>query len=469
MKYKKYLIQTKENHDEQRYHFAQKVSIVRVVRGLIFLFLFFIVNDVFSQTLNLERARELALANSRSLARYEMAIRSSILDEKSQLYSMLPQISAGYNASAEYFQDWEFVNPIENLSAGASFSISQVIFQGGKSFIQKAINEIGTESVKIEAREAYFTVLDTIDNAYYAVLEAKAALEDRETSLKAAELGLSIAEIRYKSGMITQGDYLEALAGKETSENSLNQARRDLTIRMSRFKTLTGIPDNAELEQIDFKEYENIILHLAGISDEQADTLYETFWEIISSSNLSLAKAALDNKIAERRFTLSKRDYTPTIRATVFSTGLSFLPSFKAASSGGISISGNIPIDFWVLNNRNEQSRINYERSLLAYEDAEISMEQNLQTALFNLFSQAGTVLSSRRTLEYTERRFEFVMQRYRLSQASVSDLNDATSSFITSRNRLNSASYSFLQGLSALRSMCALDDEGKLLELLLR
>ena len=454
------------NYSEQRYNFEQKV---RIFRGLIILFLFFISYNIFSQTINLEQARELALANSRSLARYEMAIRSSILDERSQLYSMLPQLSAGYSASANYLKDWEFVNPIDNIAAGATFSISQVIFRGGKSFIEKAISAIGTESVKLEAREAYFTVLDSIDNAYYAVLEAKATLEDRETSLKASVLGLSIAEIRYSSGMITQGDYLEALSGKETSENSFNQARRDLTSRMSRFKTLTGITDNVELEQIVFDEYENLILHLAGISDEQADALFENFWEIITASNLSLAKAALDNKAAEKRFTLSKRDYLPTIRATVFSTGLSFLPSFKAASTGGISITGDIPIDFWVLKNRNEQSRISYERSLLAYEDIEISIEQNLQAALFNLFSQAGTVLSSRRSLEYTERRFEFVMQRYRLLQASVSELNDATSAFITSHNRLNSASYSFLQGLSTLRSMCALDDEEKLLELLLR
>ena len=436
---------------------------------IFFLFFIFVNTCIFAQAINLEQARELALANSRSLARYEMAIRSSILDERNQLYSMLPQVSAGYSASANYLKDWEFVNPIDTLSVGANLSISQVIFQGGKSFIQRAINAIGTESVKLEARSEYFNVLDSIDNAYYAVLEATAALEAMATSLEAAVLGLSVAEIRHKSGMITQGDYLEALADKETSEHSLNQARRNLTTCMNRFKTLTGITETFELEEIVFDDYENLLLHLANISDEQADSLFDELWKIISSSNLTLAKAGLDNKIAERNFTLSKRDYSPTIRATIFSTGLSFLPEYNAASSGGFSITGEIPVDFWVLGNRTKQRRLTYERSLLAYEDAEIKMEENLQTALFNLLSQAGSVLSSRRSLEYTERRFEFVMQRYRLLQASVSELSDATSSFLTSRNRFNSASYSFLQGLSALRSMCALDDEGKLLELLLR
>ena len=431
--------------------------------------LFFSCLGAYAQTINLEQARELALVNSRSLARYEMSIRSSLLDEQNHLFSMLPQLSAGYSASVNFLREWAFLNPIDNYSVGASFSISQIIFRGGKSFIERAINAIGTESIRLEARAEYFNVLDSVDKSYYALLEAIAALEAEEALLQAAVLSLSIAEIRHSSGMINQGDYLEALASKETSENSLNQKRRNLTICMNRFKLLTGITENVTPEHIVFDKYENLIRRLAEITDEQADLLFGELWEIIVSYNISLAKAALDNKIAERRFTLTKRDYTPTIRATVFSTGMTFLPSFRASSDSGISITGNIPIDFWVLNNRNKQSRITYERSLLAYEDAEISLEQNLQAALFDLFSQAGTVLSSRRSLEYTERRFQYIMERYRLLQSSVSDLNEATASFISSRNRLNSATYSFLQGLSTLRSMCALDDEDRLLEILLK
>ena len=48
----------------------------------------------FAEIINLEQARILALANSRSLAKYNMAIRSSVLDEKNHLFSMLPSLSA---------------------------------------------------------------------------------------------------------------------------------------------------------------------------------------------------------------------------------------------------------------------------------------------------------------------------------------------------------------------------------------
>ena len=441
------------------------------MKKIYFLFLFLFSGlALFAQTLNLEQARVLALANSRSLARYELAIRSSVLDERNQLYAMLPSVSARYDASMNYLRDWDFVNPVDTFSSGANFSITQIIFQGGKSFIQKAISSIATESVRKDALAEYFNVVDAVDSAYYAVLEAAAAMEAEEASLETAALSLSIAEIRNSSGMINQGDYLKALADKEARENSYNQARRNLTLCQAKLRSLTGLAENAELEQIDFDVYEDVLLRLSGISDEEADALYEEFWKLLAASNPSLAKAALNSQRADKNLTLAKRDFAPTLSATVFSTGLNYSTAngFNTTSSGGVSISGSIPVDFWVISNKIEKSSIARDSAALDYISAESSLETDLQSALLNAFAQAGSVLSSRRSLEYTERHFEFVMERYRLSQSSVSDLSEATSLFITSRNTNIRARYGFLQSLSRLRSLCALDDEEQLIKMLL-
>ena len=427
--------------------------------------------SLFGQTVNLEQARTLALANSRSLARYELAIRSSVLDERNQLYSMLPTVSAEYRASMNYLRGgMEFVSPADTFTMGMAFSITQIIFQGGKSFIQKAISSIATESVRKDALAEYFNVLDSVDNAYYAVLEASAALEAEESSLQAAVLGLSIAEVRQAGGMINQGDYLKALADMETRTNSRNQARRNLALSLTRFRSLTGITETVEFEQIDFSAYENVLAFLSAISDEEADALFEDFWEKMASSNPSLAKAVLSRERAEKNHTLTLREYSPTISATIFSTDINWNPNNDPAvsGSGGISIRGTIPVDFWVLANRVEKSRIARDSALIDYANAESSLEQELQNALLNIFAQAGSVLSSRRSLEYSKNHFDYVMERYRLSQSSVSELTDASTLYITARNSQIRASYSFLQSLSRLRSLCALDDEDRLIEMLM-
>jgi outer membrane protein TolC len=438
---------------------------------LFLIMIFYSGADAFAEKINLEQARLFALASSRSLAKYELTLRSAVLDERNQFYSMLPSVSAGYSASSDYFRDWKFVNPVDTLSTGAKLSVTQIIFQGGKSFIQKALSSIATESVRKDALAEYFNVLDAVDNAYYAVLEAAATLEAEEASFESANLNLQIAEIRMMNGIVNQGDYLKTLADKEARENSRNQARRNLLLCMTKLKNLTGITGNIEFEQIDFSVYEDLLVFLSGITDEKADLLYERIWEILASSNPSLSKAALNNIRAEKNLSLAWTDFSPVVSATVFSTGLNYSKAngFGATSSGGLTISGSIPVDFWVISNRIEKSKIARDSAALDYINAEVSLEMELQSALLNVFAQAGTVLSSGRTLEYTERHYEIVMERFRLSQSSVSEASEATTLLINSRNNHIKARYGFLQSLSKLRSLCALEDEEKLLNILLK
>ena len=437
---------------------------------LLFYITIFTITSAFGETLTLERARLLALANSRSLARYELAIRSSILDERNQLFSMLPSLSAGYTASMYYLQNWEFVNPVDTFTAGANFSITQVIFQGGRNFIQRAISAISTESVRKDALAEYFNVLNTIDNAFYAALEAAATLESEETSLEAAVLKLSIAEIRHESGMISHGEFLRAMAEKEARENSRNVARRNLTLAKTRLKILTGLLEISALEQIDFSIYDDVLMRFAGISDEDANMLFSELWKLMELSNPSLAKSALNNQRAEQNLSLTRRDHAPTVTASIFATGFNYSTAngFNTTGSGGLSLRGSIPVDFWVMNNRIERSRISRDMAALDFVNLQISLEMDLQTALLNAFAQAGSVLSSRRSLEYTERHFEYISERYRLLQRSVSDMVDASNLFINSRNNHIRASYGFLQSLSRLRSLGAISDEAELLRILL-
>ena len=422
-----------------------------------------------AQTITLEQVRVLALANSRNLAQVNLTLRSSLLDEKSHFYSMLPNVSAGYSASMNYLRNWNFLNPVDTFQAGINLEITQTIFNGGRSLIQKAISEISTESVRKSALSEYFNTLDSADNAYYAVLEAAATLEAEESSLQTAISSLTIAEIRQSSGMINPGDYLRALADRESRENSRNQARRNLSLNIMKLRAITGLEELPGLEAIDLSGYEDLILHLGSISDEDADALHERFWNVLAGANPSLARSALNRQRAEKNLSIAKRDYIPSISASVFSTslGYSVANGFGTTSAGGISLRGSIPLDFWIMSNRIEKSKIALESASLDYISAEIQLETDLHSALINTFAQSGSVLSSRRSLEYAEKHFEYVSERYRLLQSSVADLTDASTMLINSRNSHIRAQYGFLQSLSRLRYLGAIDDEARLVKIL--
>jgi len=426
---------------------------------------------LFAQTLNLEQVRTLALANSRSLAKLNMTVTGTILDERARFFSTLPSLSLGANASMSVWSAQNAVhtdNPFDTLSSGLNLSVSQKIFEGGKTLIQKAINEIASESARKDALAEYFNVLDSVDNAYYAVLEAKAVLEAEESSLQTAYTSLSIAEVRQASGIINQGDYLKAMADKEARENSRNQAKRNLTLNMMKLKALIALDELPELEQIDFNGYEELILRLGNISDKEANLLYVELWKSIVLTNPSLAKAVLANQRSENNLSMTQRGYYPSLSAS-FSTGLNYSQNNGMEMSGGkLSLNLSIPVDYWVITNNVEKSKIARDSAALDYMSAEVSLETELQSALLNVFTYAVSVLNTSLSLAYSEKHFEYVMERYRLSQSSITDLNEASTLLINSRNNLIKARYGFLQGLSKLRSLGVFTDEEKLIEILM-
>jgi outer membrane protein TolC len=421
------------------------------------------------ENLGLEQARALALSNSRSLARYKLAVRSSVLDERSQMYGNLPSLSLGASASVNLW-DAEGTpqgNLLDTFNTGASISVSQKIFEGGKSLVLKAINSINTEMTRKDALAEYFNVLDSADSAYYAALEARANLEEAESALETAVLSLSIAEVRQQSGMINPGDYLKALADKEARETSRNQARRNLALNTAKLKSLTGFGETPQPEMIDFDKYEETILRLAAISDEGADVLYAKFRDILAAKNPGLAKAGLSSAKAEKNLSLAKRDYSPSLSAS-FSTGINYTQSNgPEINSGRLSLSGSIPIDYWVIANNVEKSRIARDSAALDYLETESSLETELQSALLDAIAQAGSVVSSRRAWEYAEKHFEYIMELYRLSHNSVSELSDASALVSSNRSQLIKAQYGFLQALSKLRSLGTIEDEKELIRLL--
>ncbi|MCL2558004.1 MAG: TolC family protein [Treponema sp.] len=422
-----------------------------------------------AQSLTLEQARTLALANSRSLARHGQALRSIALDERARVYQNLPSLSLGASGSMGLWSQAgapAIENPLDTFSAGASFGVSQRIFDGGRTSIQKAINEIASQSARLEAMAEFFNVIDSADNAFYAVLEAEATLEAEISSLEVARATLSIAEIRLSTGMINQGEHLRALADMVARENAMNQARRNVALQAARLRSLLGLSHLPPLEPVDFARYEALIERLGNISDEDADALLARLWQLIAASNPAYAQAGLSTRRAERNLSMALRGYAPTLSAS-FSTGLNLYPEF-GARGGSLSISASIPIDFWTIANGVDRSRIALESSMMDYAGASVSLELDLQSALLNLFGFAGSALHTRLSLSYSERHFEFVEERYRLFQSSIAELNEAATILINSRNNNIRASYGFLQGLSRLRALGSIDDPDRLIDILM-
>jgi outer membrane protein TolC len=406
----------------------------------------------------------MALGNSRTLARYDLAIRNSVLDGRAQEFSNLPSLSLGGNASAGLWDAGGGAADIVNsLGAGMSVGVSQSLFNGGKSVIYRRISALNTETARKDAAAEYFRVLDAADTAYYGVLEAAATVEAAESAQQTAELSLAMAELRLQNRMIREGEYLEALAEKESKETARNQARRDLLLGKTRLQNLTGLEELPALAGAPLDRYDPLIRRLAALDDSGAAERAAALWKQAAAHNPGLSRSALASQNAEQNLSLAKRDYAPTLGAS-FSTGLNYSPNGGLEfSSGRVSVSGAIPLDFWVTANNVEKRKIARDQAGLDYLDAESSLRFEVQSALLDAVSQAGLVLSARRACEYAEKHFEYTLELYRLSQNSVSDLAAASALVSGNRGQLIRSQYGFLRVLSTLRSLGGFDSEAAL------
>jgi outer membrane protein len=431
----------------------------------VLLLVFIITNGITAEQITIDDVRALALANSPSLARFQLAVDTARLDEKTRVYSNLPSPSLGVSASGQLWGGDTSLQ--DSMRTGASFSVSQKLFDGGKSIYLKAINAINTEVTRQEALTAYFTVLDTADSAYYELLKAAAALETKAAALETAVLALSMSELRLQSGMISRGDYLKAMAEQGQAETAWNRAVRDLTVSKASLKNITGLGEIPEPAAIDFKVYEDTIRLLSVLSEDSIAVLTERFSDAAKANNPDLLMSILQLQAAERNVGLAKMDYLPSLSAGI-STGINYTAAGGLSNSGGsISISGSIPLDYWVIGASVEKKRIAQTQAALTYRDAENTLAVEIQTALLDLIAYALSVQSARRADEYAQQNYEYSLELYKLSQASVFVLSDAAALAGDSHTQRITAEYGFLSGISKLRSLCAFESPEGVINLL--
>lgn len=427
-----------------------------------------------ADTITLEQARNLALANSRTLASMALTVQGSELAAKTQFFSLLPKIDLGASAGAALWNSGGSSAGLVNdsLTAGANLSVSESIpvWDGRVYSIQKMLNGLNTESARQDALAAYFSVLGQADAAYYAVLEARAGLEVAEASLKTASLSLSIAEIRRLNSIISEANYLQALAEKESREASHSQNRRELSLAELKLKNMLGIAALPELEPVDFSSFDSLIQRLANLDDEGFSEICALLWKDIERRNPALIKEGISSSRAGHNLNLANWAYSPTLSAS-FSTGLVY--DIKGDSlnvgDGKVSVNLSIPLDFWVKAANVEKQKIALNQSNLQYYDARENLNIQLQTVLLNIISQSGQVLSSQRAMAYAELNLERVMELYRLNQNSQSNLSEAESTWRNNSNQLIRARFALLSALSTLRGLGVFESGEELAALLMR
>lgn len=406
----------------------------------------------------LEKARSLALAASSTLQRALLDVDAARLTEKTQSYSVLPSLSASAGAALDYPTGSKAL--IDGLTTSVGLSATATLYDGGKSAILSAIDSIATDIARASARSTYFTVLEDCDDAFYGVLESAASVQAARDALDAARAHQDLAQARFDVGIITRGDLLEIQAETASDESALATALKDLAVAKAKLASLTGLSTGAALEGVDETYYDALMARFAGLSDTQVDGLAAKLVAIAEKNSPSLAQARLASGKAQRSVDAARADYLPSV-ATSWSQSLSYGRSAGSlAGSGSLGLTATIPLDWWTTKTAVDSAAVAARQAGLDLAETGRGLDLDLRSAVYDCIALAQAFASSSKAQSYAQSHYDGVLEQYKLSSASSSDLSDAEALLSSDKTLLIKARYEFLVGLSSLRSLVASESD---------
>jgi outer membrane protein len=416
--------------------------------------------------LTLDEARKLALSSSRTLAKSALAVESAAVDETLQLYESLPSLSASATAGATPVSA-SGAAVADTVTAGATLSLSQTIWNGGKNGILSAIDSLASGIAKQTARAAYFDALDAIDAAWYGLLEAEATRDAAASAIEVAEVSLSIAKIKLDAGALSMTDYLEAESTLESNRATLSQAKRDVAIYGAKVASLTGLASAPTAQPVDFADYDALIARLAAYTDSDVEAFVARLSAAVTAGNPDLASADLSAQKSGKSVSLAAADYLPSLSLGL-SGGLDYAASSAALTpSAKVSLSASVSLDAWKTAASVKGAKIAESQAKLDLAETTRTVDIDVRTSAYECVAQAQSVVSTAKALEYAKKHYESEFELYKLSSASVSDLSDAAALVSTNSKQWIAARYGFLSCLSDIRSLAAFSDDAQVRELI--
>jgi len=139
------------------------------------------------------------------------------------------EYTRGANGGSEWERDW-------NLSLVLSFSL----FDGGE--VKAQLTRIQSELKEMEFSLKFFeqTVALQVKDAFYRLKTAEQSIYAQRENVNQAEEALSLAELRYKNGVITNQEYLDAWLALERTKVSYLASLYEYNLSLAELKRAMG-------------------------------------------------------------------------------------------------------------------------------------------------------------------------------------------------------------------------------------
>jgi outer membrane protein TolC len=385
--------------------------------------------------LSLSDCIDITIAHHPTLVSAHEAINIAKAQKRQTESAYYPQanISSNYSRSK--------VDGIEsNKSIGASGSISQLIYDFGRTPAAVRESDENINSQMQNYLNTELTILLNVKTAYYTVLRTKEGVAIALETLDNSKLHLKLADRSYTIGKVAKVDVAKAEVEVANAELTLVSAKNDYQVSVRALNNAMGLEANT-YEEVD---------------------LYETPYASVSTALPQLILIALRDRPDVRIFKnqreqlkanllVAERGHFPTISAS---------GSYSQAGSKTPLIdswSGNLGMSFSLFNGFNTEGQIVQTKANLRKLDSlEQKMIQDVQldvtTNYLNVKSGEEKNKAAQKLVDQAKESLRLATGRYENGLGSILDLTDAQVSYSNARVSLAQTVYAYQINLAQLQ-----------------
>ncbi len=407
---------------------------------------------------------EYALKNNISIKQSELDLQATAIDKKLAYGNFLPSINAGASHS------WN-IGLNQNITTGllenqttqftsASLNSDVTIYNGlqNQYRLQRAkMAQLGAQ-YKLTKMEDDISLY--VANAYLDILFNRENLKVQKAQQDTDEKQLTKTQELVDAGMVPRGDLLDMKATVAADKQKVVAAENSLLISRLSLVQLLKLDDfaNFDISDVDMEAKPSPVMNetpeaiVAKANEVRVEIKIAQSNLDLAAKDIKIAKGALQPNLSGFYSFSTRASYADRIVGVdsngnpIISGPLPLLDQFSNNKGHNFGLQLRIPIlNGFAANGNVQRSKINYEKSKSAFDQAKLDLETNVYKAITDAKGALNTYDASLATAEARQEAFNYAKEKYAVGLMNAFDFNQSQTLYTNSQSDAIRAKYDYI------------------------
>ena len=384
--------------------------------------------------MTLERCIELALGNNPEINSAFHDILASDTRIKQVWSNYFPQLNwqTGYTRMRQLqLSDALRQNLTYNYYILGQITLQQMLYDFGVTQNQATIRRLDYEAYKTTLGAVINNVIFETKDAYYNLLFAFENKKVAQDTVDKFEMFYNQAKAFYEIGMNPKVDVTIAEVNLSNAKLQLIQADNAVNLAVARLNNIMGVP---------FIDRYNVVERLKY---QPVDITFQKSIEIARDARPELKLAELKVESAKQTLKLTKKSYFPTLSVE----GQAMVGGRHWSSNHGYNIGGylNFPtVNGMLIRNEIKEARYLYDKEIANAKNTQNQIYLEIQNAFLKLEEKKNQMPVALLNVKQSKENYELSYGRYRVGEASPTELKDAQINYQQAQLSYYSALYEY-------------------------